>query len=98
MPTSGTAFGPDQSALLLAPDWKHLTDLIKLIQPHCGAMKSFDKALIFVAIVPEGAVMRMSHMPVTSFPISIKIVKTIPRQSTAPLNMRVIGIEKPIEA
>ena len=98
MPELGTTFGPDQSALLLAPDWKDLTGFIKLIQLDCGAIKSFDKALIFVAIVPEGAAMRMSHMPVTSFPISIKIVKTIPRQTTAPLNMRVIGIEKPIEA
>lgn len=98
MPTLGTTFSPDLSTLLVGPDWKHLTGLIIFIQLHCGAMKSSVKALIFVAIVSEGAAMRMSHMPVTSFPISIKIVNTIPRQNTAPVNMRVIGIEKPIEA
>lgn len=98
MQTSGIAFDPGSSAVFRASDLKPFTDLANPKQLHFGTFKWARNAVIFVAIVPEGAAMRMSHMPVTSFPISIKIVKTMPRQTTAPVNMRVTGIENPIEA
>ncbi len=98
MPTAGMVFDSGLIAVFPAPNLKHLADLTSAVQLHCGIIKRFESALIFVAIVPERAGIRTSHMAVTSFPISIKIVNMTPRQITAPVNMCVTGIEKPIEA
>ena len=98
IPTSGAAFDPELSAEFLVPDLKRPADFVKLMQLHCSTIKRSKSALGFVARLPEGAVMRMSHNPVPNFPISIKVVKTMPRQTTAPVNILVTGIEKPIDA
>ena len=98
MQTSGTAFDPGSSAVFLASDFEPFADLASPRQLDSDILEWCRNALIFVAMVSEGAAMRMSHMPVTSFPMSIKIVKTMPRQTTAEVNMRVTGIENPIEA
>lgn len=98
MQTSGIAFDPEFSAVFIASDLELVADLASPKQLHCGTLKRIRNALISVAVLSEGTAMRMSQMPVTSFPMRIKIVKTRPRQTTAPANMRVIGIETPIEA
>ena len=75
--------------------------VVSLVNPkqlHRSDSKRPSIVLIFLILVPTGAAVRMSHPPVTSFPRSISIVKTMPRQTTPPLNKRVIGIENPIEA
>ncbi len=98
MQTSGIAFDPGSSVLFLACDFEPFADLASPRLLDSDILKRCRSALNFVAIVSEGAAMRMSHRPVTSFPMSIKIVKTMPRQTTAAANMRVIGIENPSEA
>lgn len=40
---------------------------------------------------------RINHAPQISFPKSMRMLYITPRHTTAPLNMRVMGIEKPIE-
>ena len=91
-------FDPGSSGMFRVSGLEAFAGLANPKQLRCDTFKWFRIALVFVAIVPEGAVMRMSHTPVASFPMSIKVVKTIPRQTTAPVNMRVTGIENPIEA
>lgn len=95
--TSGIAFDHGSSAVFLASDLQSFVDLANPKQLYCAIFKVVRNALIFVGVVPEGTAMRISHMPVISFPMSIKIVKTMPRQTT-PVNMRVIETENAIEA
>lgn len=95
---SDVSFDPGLLGMFLVSGLEPSAGLTNPKQLHCDTFKWLRTALIFVAMVPEGAPMRMSHMPVASFPMSIKVVKTTPRQSTAPVNMRLTGIEKPIEA
>ena len=98
MPTSGMTVDPDMSAVFPASDFNPFLDPAKFMQLLGRVDRRFKNALILVAIVPEGTEMRINHIPVTSFPISISIVNIIPRQTTAPVNMRVTGIENPMEA
>ena len=94
----GMAFDPEPLAVFLSPEMEHSADLPRSKQFSCRAIECLNSALAFVAMVPEGTAMLMRHVPLGSFPVSIKIVQTMPRQTTAPLNMRVVGTEKPIEA
>lgn len=96
--TSGIAFDPVSAAVLPASDLYPFRRLANPKQLHCGIFKCFRTPLISVAVVRGGTAIRMSQMPVKSFPMSIKIVNTMPRQRTVPVNMRVTGIENPIEA
>ena len=98
MRTPGIALGPGSLVVLLVSELKTFANTGNLKQFHCDTFKCLRNALILVVIMPKGAATRMSQMPVTSFPMSIRIVKTMPRQITAPVNMLVTGIENPIEA
>ena len=98
MPTSGMTVDPEMSAVFPTADFNPLIGPAKFIQLLGRVNRRFKNALILVAMVPEGTEMRINHTPVASFPTSINIVNIIPRQTTAPVNMRVTGIENPIEA
>ena len=92
----GKAFDSELSVEFLVPVLQLCAEFVKFKQLHRGTVKHLADILIVVVI--EGIAMRMRHIPVISFPISINTENTMPRQTTAPLNMRVTGIEKPMEA
>ena len=98
MRASGVAFVSLSPVAVVDFDLEPFVILSNPKQLSSSGSKRPKSALIFLILVPSGAAIRTSHTPVTSFPRSISIVKTMPRQTTSPLNKRLIGIENPIEA